>query len=567
MEPPLSAALTSHQEGNLEKASELYHKILEENPNNVDVLYLLGILEAQRGNFKEALSLTERALELNPGSTSLYNSLGNILGQLGRLEEACLQYEKALQLNPNSVLAHNNLANALNKLNKFGEARKHYLEAISLKPDYLDAHYNLGLMLVKQGLDDEAMPHFLLIVQSDSKRINAHNQLAHIFLKKHKNNEAIEHYEAALKLDPNNIVANQNLGAILAEMGNFYQAIFRLQKALALDPHHIETLHNLGAIYLKRNDLNAALEYYLKLLPLVVDFDVYYNIGVIYMYQGKYGDALPYFLEALKLRPLDFATLSNLGAIYLKIEDYQKAALHYKQALKAEPKNQEIAYLLAAVSGKEGVASSMITAPKEYVEHLFDQYSPYFDKHLVQYLHYQVPSLLYDAVQKVLVTDNAKAEMVLDLGCGTGLAGEKFRLLAKKLIGVDLSQNMINLAKKKNIYDELLFMDMTEVLQSFDHNVDLIIAADSLVYSGALKEVFKGISKALKPGGYFAFTDEKTETYPYILQKTARFAHSKAYLDELIKKFGFTIEHEADDIVLRKQKDISIFGILYVLKH
>ena len=44
---------------------------------------------------------------------------------------------------------------------------------------------------------------------------------------------------------------------------------------------------------------------------------------------------------------------------------------------------------------------------------------------------------------------------MLDLGCGTGLAGEAFRPHVDWLEGVDLSPGMIAQARKKTIYDRL----------------------------------------------------------------------------------------------------------------
>ncbi|WP_371440254.1 methyltransferase domain-containing protein [Candidatus Coxiella mudrowiae] len=45
---------------------------------------------------------------------------------------------------------------------------------------------------------------------------------------------------------------------------------------------------------------------------------------------------------------------------------------------------------------------------------------------------------------------------MLNFGCGTGLCGEYFKPLAKELIGVDLSEKILLIAKNKNIYNILL---------------------------------------------------------------------------------------------------------------
>ena len=45
---------------------------------------------------------------------------------------------------------------------------------------------------------------------------------------------------------------------------------------------------------------------------------------------------------------------------------------------------------------------------------------------------------------------------VLDAGCGTGLCGPLLAPYARRLIGVDLSEGMLALAKEKHVYDALI---------------------------------------------------------------------------------------------------------------
>ena len=69
--------------------------------------------------------------------------------------------------------------------------------------------------------------------------------------------------------------------------------------------------------------------------------------------------------------------------------------------------------------------------------------------------------------------------------------------------------------------------------------MDLIVAAESLVYFGDLEKIFVSCYSTLKSEGIFAFTVEKTSQYPYALQFSARFAHTIEYITELAKRNGF----------------------------
>ncbi len=75
---------------------------------------------------------------------------------------------------------------------------------------------------------------------------------------------------------------------------------------------------------------------------------------------------------------------------------------------------------------------------------LFDQYAPRFDRALAD-LSYSAPEKLREAVTK----HATRFGTMLDLGCGTGLAGAAFRPHVDWLVGLDLSPKMIEEARKK----------------------------------------------------------------------------------------------------------------------
>ena len=64
----LSAAVASHQRGDLAEARRLYKLVLRESPDHFDALHLLGVVEAQRGHHDKAVQLIRDALQINPNS-------------------------------------------------------------------------------------------------------------------------------------------------------------------------------------------------------------------------------------------------------------------------------------------------------------------------------------------------------------------------------------------------------------------------------------------------------------------------------------------------------------------
>jgi SAM-dependent methyltransferase len=123
--------------------------------------------------------------------------------------------------------------------------------------------------------------------------------------------------------------------------------------------------------------------------------------------------------------------------------------------------------------------------------------------------------------------------VVLDAGCGTGLCGPHLRPISSRLIGVDLSEKMIEQAARRELYDELIPAELVGFLADTPARFDLIVSADTLVYFGALEGTFAAAAFASKPDGYFAFSVELLNDQPhegYRLNASGRYCHGEEYV-------------------------------------
>ena len=99
---------------------------------------------------------------------------------------------------------------------------------------------------------------------------------------------------------------------------------------------------------------------------------------------------------------------------------------------------------------------------------------------------------------------------ILDLGCGTGLVGNAFKDLAAggRLDGIDLAPRMIDVARKRGIYDDLILGDLETVLAAAGPSYDLIVSADTMVYLGDLAPTFRAWSTGSIPAAIYLFACE-----------------------------------------------------------
>jgi predicted TPR repeat methyltransferase len=140
---------------------------------------------------------------------------------------------------------------------------------------------------------------------------------------------------------------------------------------------------------------------------------------------------------------------------------------------------------------------------------------------LVEVLGYRVPEQLIG----VIAATGLQLTRVVDLGCGTGLAGQGLQAASQRLVGVDLSPRMLAKAAEKRCYDALIEAEMVTFLGQTSERFDLVFAADALVYLGDLEEFFAAAARVATPGGILAFNVETTALASWVLLPSGRFAH------------------------------------------
>ncbi|WP_368345977.1 methyltransferase domain-containing protein [Pelagovum sp. HNIBRBA483] len=270
---------------------------------------------------------------------------------------------------------------------------------------------------------------------------------------------------------------------------------------------------------------------------------------------GDIPVAIEVLAGALSLAPDWAAGWFRLGEFLEMVGAKDEAADAWRKAQAADPADPFGAGLKLDLMRDIPVTENI---PPAFVELLFDQYAPRFDKSLVEALDYRGPALLLSALQADGFTHATQA---LDLGCGTGLMGEELRPFCDWLGGIDISQGMLDEAAAKGVYDELSKQDIG-TLALATTTYDLIVAADVFIYLGALERIIGWIAGALAPQGRLAFTIERG-TAPVELRESRRFAHSPTYIAEVLEAAGFHAI-QLHDCVLRQDRGVDIEALCVV---
>ncbi len=432
-------------------------------------------------------------------------------------------------------------------------------QILERQPDHADALHLLGVIAHQTGNSEVAVELIGRAVAISARVAAYHNNLGEAYSALGQPDTAVTCYTKAVAINPIFVEAHDNLGNALKREGKMEEALASYQRAIEIAPDRAEAHNNLGNVLKTLSRPDQALASYQRALRLDPNHaQAYNNLGDSFQRMGRLENAIQCCRRAIELMPHFAEAHINLGKALVGQDKLDEAITCYERAAELGLKFPE--HLLAALSGETTEA-----APKDYVKELFDHYAPQFDSDLADRLAYDVPRLLKNALDK-FATRGRCFRNVIDLGCGTGLAGAEFRAVSSRLTGVDLSPKMIAQAKKKKVYDSLEEEDIAEFLIKTDETFDLYIAADVFIYLGDLAPIFSAVRRRAREKALFTFSTEICKGGDYSLNKTARYSHSRGYIEALAQDQNFSVAL-CDTSIIRKEEDKNVPGYLFILEY
>ena len=600
VEQALQRAVAAHNEGKLQDAEQFYGAILQAQPNHPDANHNLGVLAVAVDKHLEAIPLFKLALEANPNIGQFWLSYIDALMSLERFDEVQLvlvegeksgvpsdkldALKRRLQENvPNDPTktakgqtlsekkkAQGSLSSAEPSQDQINHLLEHYqasrleeAEALATSltqqfPMHPSGWKVLGVVFKQTGRLGESLAPMQSAVKLSPQDAEVHSNLGITLQELGRLDEAAASYRQAIALKPDYVEVHNNLGNTLSELGRLDQAEASLRQAMAFKPDYAEAQNNLCVTLQKLRRLAEAEAICRQAIALKPDYaKAHYNLGNTLKELSRLEEAEASLRQAIVLKH-DFAEAhSKLGVTLQLLGKLAKAAESYKQAIAFKPEDSSAKHLLAALSG-----NTTESAPLDYVESLFDSYASEFEGALIDNLEYEIPKVISEIILRDCNFNLLGS--VIDLGCGTGLLGAEIKQFCRRLEGLDLSQKMLDEAKKKSIYSELIKQDILSYLATENLNFNYFIATDVFLYIGDLSDVFRLIKDRNKAGGKLVFSTEHYDGDGFFLEQSGRYSHSKIYIEGLCGKFGYQLRH-FETQPLRKEKNQYISGGLYIL--
>jgi predicted TPR repeat methyltransferase len=495
---------------------------------NPQVGFLLNkSLESLRNSNLESAELyLKQALKIQSNNPHVLRLLGVVYAQRREYSDALEYLNDSLKALPKNSLALSNLGNVYLGLKEYENALDAYDKSIKIDPKYEEVWSNKGNALYE--------------------------------LKRY--DEAIFHHDKALSLKPDYAEAWSNKGNTLNELKRFDEAIAHYDKALSLRPDYHEAWSNKGVTLHELKRFDEAIAHYDKSLSLKPDYAEAWSFkGMTLHALKRYNEAIAHYDKALSFKPYEASFFYQKSFTNIALNQYALAIENLEDAIKYKfsPAGY-VEYILSALKPEIGLKPM----PKSYVVDLFDSYANSFDKHLIDALKYETPKNLLELLNPSINDKFA----ILDIGCGTGLMGKLLKPYASKIVGVDLSKEMLSKAELTGVYDELIADDILEFVSKCNDKFDLVVSADVFIYIGELSNVFMDLAEIIKAGGLFCFSVEKHESINFALSpRTLRYSHSKEYIQQLASLNNFTIQNVLEGPI-RQESHVDVDGYCFLLK-
>ncbi|MCA9037776.1 MAG: tetratricopeptide repeat protein [Planctomycetaceae bacterium] len=170
--------------GDVIRASNLFHRALELDPDYVFAYVSLGNVSFSERRLDEAEGYFRRAIELSPMNDEAQYNLGLCLAFQGQPEEAIVHYKRAIEIGGDNAQAYANMGIASLMLGRSQQATKDLTRALDLDPQLLTAHFHLAQISADAGDALTAIRHLQKVVSEstvsigDQQLIDAHLLLA-----------------------------------------------------------------------------------------------------------------------------------------------------------------------------------------------------------------------------------------------------------------------------------------------------------------------------------------------------------------------------------------------------
>jgi superkiller protein 3 len=324
-------------------------------------------LRNQEGNYEIAIDLCKQALEQNPNDAEAYFQLGVAYSNLDSVALAFENFMRSIELDPDNdkreELANNNIKHNYSKHYNTGQAAfqdknmeaaaQEFIKATQADPRQAVAYYNLGVTYSRMAADDSTYHQQAIDALEECLEKSTPDQ---------------SHYIPALGL----------VGKELAELGRVDEAVARFERLVDEDPSRYDVIEDLGINRFNRQDWKGAYTFLemaarARIKVGAEDYKIYYDLGRVNYFMREedpeaLGRSVDFYERALELETEDAQTMLNLVIAYMAMEDWLSAIAWGEKYVQILPDGEDGWRLLAMSYNKIGDKDKATHCAQKYAD-------------------------------------------------------------------------------------------------------------------------------------------------------------------------------------------------------
>ncbi|MFG6686331.1 tetratricopeptide repeat protein [Mariniflexile sp. HNIBRBA6329] len=273
---------------NLSEKIELYTKVIELEPKNLDAYFYRGIAKNDLGDYSGAIVDYSKIILLQPDADTYYNR-GNSRYSLKDLVGAQEDYQNAYNLDPNFIDALYSLGCVKYDLGDYEAAIKDFSLVINKAPREPKTYLLRASAYVALEKYPLALQDYSFAILADPSS-DSYYKRGVFYMDINYYEKAYQDLTFALKLNENNSYAYFYRGASQLLLGKYLNAVSDFNSALDFDALDFDALLGLALTYYKMNDMANAKLFFQKARSIIVPSENEANIEAFkntYWYQNQ----------------------------------------------------------------------------------------------------------------------------------------------------------------------------------------------------------------------------------------------------------------------------------------
>jgi tetratricopeptide (TPR) repeat protein len=351
------------EKGEPGKALAICKKNLEEHPDDIDTLLLLGELYLHLKDFKNAAEQYRRVIDLDTNNIAARFYLGTCHAELKQIDKAVAVFQELLQIDPNHFMTNYYLARILADQQRFDEAEAAFKKTLALRPDFETAMIDLARLYEQQKKITPAIEIYNAMKELLPPRPMARIRLGELFLREKRYDEAESEFREVLKLDPANRDVRLTLGLIFLERGQHGKAIEAIAALVKEYPMEYRLVYLLGTTYEESRADEKAVEI-LKRIPVTADefTNAQIRIAMILKRQKRAIEAVDSLVAAIRKKNDAPGLYAYLASLYGEEKRFPAAEAILREGLGIIPDSVDLHYGLGVLFEKTDRFEETISA-------------------------------------------------------------------------------------------------------------------------------------------------------------------------------------------------------------